>query len=119
MPYVHNFRIDGNAVGDVSNIHVDYEDAWAQVTGDGGEVTSEREKGARLSVKFGTDGINSPGTLTDLRTLRDGIIPHTITFDDPNGDSWEFDVNWKRKVPLYIGLPGMFEAVTIEFTERA
>jgi hypothetical protein len=118
MPYVANFQIDANPVTDVSGIRVDFEDAPAQTTGDGGEVTSRRTKGAKIAVTFGTEGIKSAGFDAALRALRGDVIPHTLTFDDPDGEPWTFDVNWKAKPPLHIGVAGIFESVTIIFTER-
>lgn len=117
MPvYIANVTIDANPIEGVAGIEADWDDAPAQTTGDGGEVTTARTKGGQIRLRI------EPGRATGIYAyivgLRGDVVPHVLAFTDPDGTAYSYNVNWKAKPPLRIGLPGRFDAIWLVFTER-
>ena len=57
----------------------------------GGFVASQREKGARITVRWG-DRFASMATVTELDVLLGTTLAHTISWTDPDGTAQSFDV---------------------------
>lgn len=110
--------VNGDAIAHVRGVEIEYPEAFAQITGDGGEVTSERLKGAIINVEVQLG--REAGQYAALLGLRDaGSGPYTIVVTDGDGGTDTYVCNWKRKPPKKIGGPSLFQAITITFTEQA
>lgn len=112
--------VDGIPLPAVAEVDVEGPEAASQTTGDGGENTTTRTLGHKITVKIGTDGV-SPEDYAAILAARNDVIGHEVAvlYPDPVPAQGPWLMNWKQKPPARIRMPEHFASFTIEFTERS
>lgn len=115
---VPTFQIDASTLSiQPSEIQVMTAAAQTSQVMSGGYIATTQPKGTVIRVTWGVDVVDS-AILNELRTKRNGLIAHTITFYDPYGTSHTYKVLWLQDPPYTFRVDLLLGKFTIEFMER-
>ena len=112
------FSIDGRIMEfGPADIRLELARPTMRRTVNGGWVASPREKGARITVRWG-DRFASMATVKELDLLLGATLAHTIAWTDPDGTARSFNVilePFDRRHSRRL----VFSRVGLTFSERA
>ena len=83
----------------------------------GGYLFSKRSKGAIITVIWGV-GAATTAVLAELRTKRNSLVNHTISWTDAGSTAQSYDVGWDAEPPYTERLGNVFKPIRITFYER-
>lgn len=113
-----DFTIDaGLLTNQPSEIEVTFPTASEAQASSGTWQATARNFGAEVKVTWGVD-VAVTAVYAELRSARNSLVAHTITFNDPTGTSHTFSVNWLAEPPFVISVEQLYKRFSIVFHER-
>lgn len=113
-----DFKIDGNTI-DPQPSAVEYTPAEAATdrAANGGHVAHVRAKGGTVRVTYGA-GAAKTAALAALRTARNSVIAHTVTWTDPSAVTTTLNVLWLSDPAYGIRMPELYDRFSFMLLER-